>query len=124
MMEEPEKKRFRFWSSALLPIVLLAMLLFGFLTFGPLGVFKATLPPIEEIAIQRIVLEPEQIVVEVINDGPEPVTIAQVAVNEVFWQFDIGADKTLSPLERGRIKPLFPWLEGDPLFIPLYSSNG
>jgi len=124
MMEEPKKKWFWFWGSALLPIVLLAMLLFGFLIFGPLGVFKATLPPIEEVAIQRIILEPEQIVVEIINDGPEPVTIAQVAVNEVFWQFDMGADKTLSPLERGRIKLHYPWLEGDPLFITLFSSNG
>ena len=90
-MEQPDKNhRIKFWVSALLPIILLLVLLFVFIQFGPIGVFKAELPPIEEIFIQRIILEPEQIILEVINDGPEPVTIAQVTVNEVFLEVYLG----------------------------------
>ena len=123
-MEEEKNHRIKFLVSALLPTILLFILLFAFLKLGPLGVFKATLPPIEKIFIQRMVLEPEQISLEVINDGPEPVTIAQVAINEVFWQFSMLPSKTLMPLEKGKLKLHYPWLEGDPLFITLVSSNG
>ena len=106
--------KLKFWGSALLPIILLFILLFVFLKFGPLGVFKADLPPIEEIFIQRFILEPEQIFIEIINDGPEPVTIAQVTVNEVFWQYTMEPSKTLLPLEKATIKLNYPWIEGDP----------
>ena len=124
-MEQPEKNhRIKFWGSALLPIILLFILLFVFLKFGPLGVFKAELPPIEEIFIQRFILEPEQIFIEIINDGPEPVTIAQVTVNEVFWQYTMEPSKTLLPLEKGTIKLNYPWIEGDPYGVTLFASTG
>ena len=124
-MEQPDKNhRIKFLGSALLPIILLLVLLFVFLKFGPLGVFKAELPPIEEVFIQRFILEPEQIFIEIINDGPEPVTIAQVSVNEVFWQYTMEPSKTLLPLEKGTIKLNYPWIEGDPYRITLIASDG
>lgn len=123
-MEQEKNHRIKFWGRALLPIFLLFILLFVFIKFGPLGVFKATLPPIEEIFIQRIILEPEQITLEVINDGPEPVTIAQVTVNEAFWQFSMHPSSTLMPLEKGMINLNYPWLEGDPYSITLFASDG
>lgn len=124
-MEQKEKdSKLKFWVSALLPILLLIVLLFLFLQFGPLGVFKAVLPPVEKIFIQRVILEPEQISVAVINDGPEPVTISQVAVNEVFWKFTMEPSNILKPLEQGSIKLNYPWVEGDPYLITLFSRNG
>jgi len=124
-MEQPEKNhKIKFWVGVLLPIILLIVLLFVFVKFGPIGVFKAELPPIEEIFIQRFVLEPEQIFIEIINDGPEPVTIAQVTVNEVFWKFSMEPTKTLLPLEKATIKLNYPWIEGDPYGITLFASDG
>lgn len=116
--------KIKFIVSALLPIVLLVVLLFWFIQYGPLGVFKAAFPPIEEVFIQRFILEPEQITLEVFNDGPEPVTIAQVSVNEVFWQFRMEPSKTLLPLEKGFIKLNYPWIEGSPYGITIFSSTG
>ena len=116
--------KIKFIVSALLPIVLLVVLLFWFIQYGPLGVFKAAFPPIEEVFIQRFILEPEQITLEVFNDGPEPVTIAQVSVNEVFWKFRIEPSKTLLPLEKGFIKLNYPWIEGSPYGITIFSSTG
>ena len=113
-----------FWVSAFLPIILLAVLLGIFIQFGPLGVFKADLPPIEEIFIERIILEPEQITINIFNDGPEPVTISQVTVNEVFWQFEMEPKKTLMPLEKSQIKLHYPWIEGDPYGITIFASDG
>ena len=116
--------KIKFLLSALLPIILLLVLLFVFVEFGPLGVFKAELPPIEEIFIQRIILEPEQMTLEVINDGPEPVTIAQVSVNEVFWKYTIEPSNTLLPLEKGNIKLHYPWIEGIPMPSPFSRVMG
>lgn len=124
MSSEEKNHNLKFWVSAFLPILLLIVLLFVFVKFGPLGVFKASLPPIEEIFVQRIVLEPEQFFIEVINDGPEAVTIAQLTVNEVFWQYTMEPSNTLQPLEKGTLKVNYPWIEGDPYRITLFASDG
>ncbi len=100
------------------------MLLLVFLKKGPLGVFKASVPPIEEVFIQKVTFSPEHIALDIINDGPEPVTIAQVLVNEVYWQFYMKPSQTLNPLERGRIDISYPWVEGDVEKIMLISRNG
>jgi hypothetical protein len=64
-------------------------------------------PPIEQIAIERITLpEPGVIRVEVINDGPETVTIPQVLVDEAYWSFTAEPSTTI-PLWGGR-SSLFP----------------
>ena len=123
-MEQENYNRLKFLGSAFLPVILLIILLIAFLKFGPLGVFKAALPPIEKLHIQRTILEPEQLTVMAINDGPEPVTISQATINEVLWKFTMEPSNTLQPLEQGVIKFNYPWLEGDPYIITLISSNG
>ncbi|MBS3096879.1 ZIP family metal transporter [Candidatus Woesearchaeota archaeon] len=124
-METTEKQnKLKLWVSALLPVFLLIILLFVFLKFGPLGVFKSSVPPIEVAFIQRVAFSPEHITLEVFNDGPEPVTIAQVMVNGAYWKFDMEQSKTLNPLEKGKIDIFYPWLDGDFEKITLISRNG
>ena len=124
-MEQPDKNhRIKFLGSALLPIILLLVLLFVFLKFGPLGVFKTVIPPIENVFIQKVIFSPEHLTLEVFNDGPEPVTIAQLLVNDAYWKFDMHPKQTLSPLEKGKIEIDYPWLEGDFEKITLISRNG
>src|SRR3989344_8100062 len=124
----PEKSepngRLKTWFSFLLPLILLAVLLVGFLKYGPLGVFKAELSPIEKLAIQRVIFTPERIDLEIFNDGPEPVTIAQAVVNEIIWKFDMRPDNTLKPLESGLVSLAYPWTDGDPIAFTLISSDG
>lgn len=116
--------RWKLIASTLLPVLLLGGLLFVFLQFGPLGVFKGTVPPIEEVFIQKVIFSPEHITVKVFNDGPESVTVAQVLVNDVYWQFSMEPQNTLRPLERGTIELVYPWNEGDMERITLISRNG
>ena len=122
--QQKQKNKFKLWISALLPVFLLLLLLFLFLKFGPLGVFKSTVAPIEKAFIQRVIFSPEHITLEVFNDGPEPITIAQVLVNEAYWQFEMTPSNILEPLQRGRININYPWLEGDAEVITLISRNG
>src|SRR3989344_6986284 len=113
------------WISFLLPLILLAGLLWGFIKYGPLGVFKAEFPPVEKLVIQRVNFMPERIDLEVFNDGPESVTVAQLVVNEVIWKFKMLPDNnTLKPLESGVVSLAYPWTEGDPIGFTLISSDG
>src|SRR5919109_1108110 len=65
-----------FWSLG--PLVLLALLVFALLKVGPLGVFRAAFPPIEELTIERVTLpKPGEMVVHVVNGGPQPVTVGR-----------------------------------------------
>jgi len=76
----------RTWTFAILPIVLLAGLLFLLMRSGPAGLLQQEgVPPIERLVIERASLGPEGIQLTVLNDGPDPVTIAQVTVDDAYW---------------------------------------
>ncbi len=118
------KSGLKTWASFLLPLILLAGLLWGFIKYGPLGVFKADFPPVEKLVIQRVIFMPERIDLEVFNDGPEPVTVAQAVVNEIIWKFKMQPGNTLKPLESGLVSLAYPWTDGDPISFTLISSDG
>lgn len=119
-----QRDKFTLGLSGLLPVVLLVVLLFFFLKYGPLGVFKATVPPVEKVFIQQVTFTPEHITLELVNDGPEPVTIAQVLVNEVYWKFRIEPSQTLAPLQHGKVDIDYPWVAGDLERITFVSNTG
>ncbi len=113
------------WVKGLAPLVLLAVLVFGFLKAGPLGVFRQAFPPIEELTIQRITLpEPGVMRVHVINGGPEPVTVAQVFVDDASWQHSIDGERTIGRLESRTITIPYPWVSGEPHLVKLVTSTG
>lgn len=120
MSSEISKK----WLYGLGPVVLTALFVLLFLRFGPMGVFKQDLPPVEKVSIQNVRLSPDQITFEVLNDGPDPVTIAQVLVNSSYWDFEISPASTIERLGSARITLHYPWDAGDPEQIQLLSSNG
>ena len=107
------------------PLVLLALLVLALLKFGPLGVFRAAFPPVEELTIERITLPSAgEMVVHVVNGGPEAVTVAQVLVDDASWLHYIDGDRTLGRLERRTIRIPYPWVEGEPHVVRLITSTG
>ena len=107
------------------PLVLLALLVLAFLKVGPLGVFRAAFPPVEELTIERITLpKPGEMVVHIVNGGPEPVTVAQVLVDDASWLHYIEGDRTIRRLERRSIRIPYPWVEGEPHVVRLITSTG
>ena len=119
------KRRATNWLLALLPLLLLIALVAGFLALDPLSFFRGAFPPLEELAIQRVTFPaPGSIRLEVINGGPDPVTIAQVTVDDAYWQFTISPDNTLSRLESAVIDIPYPWVDGEPLPISLVTTTG
>ena len=66
---------------------------------------------------------PGEVSLQVRNAGPDPVTVAQVLVNDAFWAFEL-ADPTLGRLEGGTITIPYPWEEGTPVQITLLTATG
>lgn len=113
------------WVKGLAPLVLLAVLVTVFLRFGPLGVLKQAFPPIEELTIERITLpEPGRMQLHIVNGGPEPVTIAQVVVDDATWIHTIDGPREIGRLEKRVITIPYPWVEGEPHIVKLVSRNG
>ncbi len=107
-----------------LPLVLLAGLLLVLKFYDPTRSLRASFPPIEELTIQRVVLKPEEIIVHVVNGGPEPVTVAQVQVDEAYWAFTIEPGPTVPRLGNATVTVPYPWVEGEAHFVKLLTSTG
>lgn len=116
--------RTQLWIRGLIPLILLVILLVSFIKVGPLGVFKASFPPVEKVFIDRVVFAPEQITLDIFNDGPQPVTISQVLVNGVYWNFNSEPASTLEPLQHGSVHLFYPWVESEPIGFTLIASDG
>jgi zinc transporter, ZIP family len=112
------------WVLALVPLLLLGILL-AYLVLTGGGLKDLAGPPLEQVKIQRVTLpEPGIIVVEVINDGPQTVTIPQVLVDEAYWQFTAEPSTTLPRLGTATFTIPYPWVEEEAHAITLITSLG
>ena len=111
--------------AALLPLVLLGGLLALIVRSGPADAVRgADHPPVERLTFQRVTLEPGEIVVSLMNDGPDEVTIAQVQVDEAFWTFTANNGTVLGHLGRTTLRLPYPWVEGEAHLVKVLTSTG
>jgi hypothetical protein len=88
------------------PLVALAALL-AVLAFGnPLSFFRADLPPAEVLSFERIDVTPDGFRATVVNGGPGPVTIAQVTVDDAYWNFTSNPRDRAEPGVRRSTSPI------------------
>lgn len=112
------------WLLALIPVILLGLLLAYLVATGG-GLTELAGPPIEQLTIQRITLpEPGVIQVEVINDGPQTVTIPQVLVDDAYFYFTAAPSTTIPRLGRAAFTIPYPWVEEETHMVVLISSLG
>src|SRR5215217_1436194 len=109
---------------ALLPLVLLAgVLTLIFATDAGLG--DRTAPPIEQLSVQRVRLpEPGLMEVTIVNEGPDDVTIAQVFVDDAYWQFTQSPPGTLDRMDSVTLSIPYPWVQDEAHLIGIVSSLG
>lgn len=113
------------WLLALIPLLLLVALIAGFLVLDPLAFFTGAFPPLEQLSMQRVTFPaPGQIRLQVINSGPDPVTVAQVLVDDAYWHYTISPGHTLERLETATIDLSYPWVDGEPLPLTLLTATG
>jgi zinc transporter ZupT len=114
----------RLWIAALLPLVLLAGLVALLVRSSPIRDLRGELPPVEVIAFQRVEVRPDGIHLTVLNDGPDPTTIAQVQVDEAYWSFTIDPAGPLPHLGRAHLHLPYPWVANDAHVVRLITSTG
>ena len=113
------------WVLGLLPLALLAGLVAFFFGADPTAPFRDAFPPVEDLTIERVSFPESGVMrVHVVNGGPEAATIAQVIVDDAYWQFEIDRDPTLPRLASATLELDYPWVEGELHVIRLVTSTG
>lgn len=114
----------RLWLVAALPLVLLVALVGLILALDPAAAVRGDAPPVEELRFERVELGPDGIRATVLNDGPDPVTIAQVLVDEAYWAFEARPDTRLAHLERASLDIPYPWVHGETHELRVITASG
>ena len=123
-MSLADRSRVVRWAIALLPLVVLAGLMLVIVRLDPAARLRGEVPPVEVVAFQRVELDADGIAVHLLNDGPDPVTVAQVMVDDAYWAFTQDPPGELSHLGRATLHIPYPWVEGEAHAIRLVSRNG
>jgi zinc transporter ZupT len=112
------------WLLGLLPLALIAVAIGAFALLGGPGLGDRTGPPVEEVAVERTVLRPGEIELTLRNDGPDPVEVAQVAVNDAYAPFTATDGQEIGRLGSTTLKVSYPWVEGEAYEIFVLTSTG
>ncbi|HEX6206161.1 MAG TPA: ZIP family metal transporter [Solirubrobacterales bacterium] len=112
------------WALGLIPLALIAAAIGAFALLGGPGLGERTGPPVEEVAVERTVLRPGEIELTLRNDGPDPVEVAQVAVNDAYAPFVADGGREIGRLGSTTVNVTYPWIEGEAIEIFVLTSAG
>lgn len=108
----------------LLPAALIVAVAWGFLALDPLAAFRGGTPPVEELTVERTVLDGTGIHLTVRAGGSEPMAIAQVQVDGAYWRFAQDPPGLLPRLASARLDIPYPWVLGEAHTVVLLTGTG
>jgi len=120
----PRHSTWRLVAWIALPLLVLAAAIAWIVAADPLRGFNNGAPPVEAITFERTVLDDSGISVLIRAGGSEPMTIAQVQVDDAYWQF---TTDPAGPLQRGAtawISVPYPWVLGEAHRVNLVTNTG
>ncbi|RUW06833.1 metal transporter, partial [Mesorhizobium sp. M1A.F.Ca.IN.020.03.1.1] len=115
------------WLSLLwivLPLAVLGLAVAWMVSSDPLASFRNGAPPVENLTFERTIIGNDGIRILVRAGGSEPMTIAQVQVDDAYWQF---TQDPPGPIPRGAtawISLPYPWVLGEAHAINVVTSTG
>lgn len=112
------------WALGLIPLALIAGAIGAFALLGGPGLGERSGPPVEDVAVERTVLRPGEIELTLRNDGPDPVEVAQVAVNDAYAPFVAEGGYEIGRLDSTTLRIDYPWIEGEAYEIFVLTSAG
>lgn len=115
--------RLPLWALVVAVAVVIGGALGALAVFGGASLPARTSAPIEQLAVERTTLTPGMIEVVVRNTGPDPVQVAQAAVNDSYVDLT-GAGTPIDRLGIGTLRLSYPWLTGQPYLVSLLTSTG
>ena len=112
------------WALGVIPLAVIAAAIAAFALLGGPGLGERNGPPVEEVAVERTVLRPGEIELTLRNDGPDPVRVAQVAVNDAYAPFVADGGEEIGRLASITLDVSYPWIEGEAYEISVLTSTG
>jgi len=112
------------WALGLIPLALIAAAIGTFALLGGPGLGDRTGPPVEEVAVEQTVLRPGEIELTLRNDGPDPVEVAQVAVNDAYAPFVADGGREIGRLGSTTLRISYPWVEGEAYEVFVLTASG
>lgn len=106
------------------PLLVLAISIWWIAAADPLRSFNNGAPPVEAVTFERVVLDGNGIRAQIRAGGSEPMTIAQVQIDDAYWSFTMDPP---GPLARGSTAWLqvpYPWVLGEAHRINLVTNTG
>ena len=110
------------WVAGLVPLAVLAVAVAAFVGLGAPGLERNGIP-VEELSVEKTTLRPGQIEVLVRNDGPDPVALRQVLVNDGFARFT-QSHQEVGRLGSDKVTVDYPWIEGEAYTVTLLTATG
>jgi zinc transporter, ZIP family len=89
-----------------------------------LKAFDTGAPPVEKVTFERMILDGDGIHVKVRVGGSEPVTIAQVQVDEAYWSFTQNPSGELAHLSSAWLDIPYPWVLGEKHEVKVVTKMG
>ena len=108
----------------LVPLAVLALAIAWLVATDPLAGFRNGAPPVEALTFERTILDQGGLRVLVRAGGSEPMVIAQVQVDDAYWQF---TQNPPGPIARGAtvwIAVPFPWVLGEAHAVTIVTATG
>lgn len=118
----PPRPRNFLW--LLMPLAVLAATIAWIVIANPLQSFIKSAPPVENLTIERTILNDQGMRLLVRAGGSEPMTIAQVQVDAAYWQF---SQSPAGEIPRGASVWLdlpFPWMLGEAHVVTIVTNSG
>lgn len=112
------------WLWMILPLVALAIAIGVFLSSNPLAPLGVSAPPIENLTVERTLLDDKGISLLVRASGSEPMQIAQIQVDGAYWQFSQTPPGDLPRLKTAWINLPYPWVRDEAHHIRLITNTG
>ena len=110
---------------ALVPLLLMAAATAWLLSSDIMRRFDNGAPPVEKLTFERTVLSPGGgIRVLVRAGGSSPMTIAQVQVDDAYWQFSQDPPGSIARGNSAWIAIPFPWVLGEAHAVKLVTNTG
>ena len=107
----------------LIPLVLIAAAVAAFAALGGPGLGERPGPPVEELLVERTILRPGEIELTVRNDGPDPVEIRQLAINDAYVDY-AGPERAIDRLSSVKLVVPYDWVEGEAYELFLLTATG
>ncbi|MGF6157168.1 ZIP family zinc transporter [Ensifer sp. KUDG1] len=107
-----------------LPLIVFGIAVAWLVSTDPLSGFRNGAPPVENLTFERTVLDDSGLSLLVRAGGSEPMTVAQVQVDDAYWQF---TQDPPGPIARGGaawLKLPFPWMLGEAHAVKVVTDTG